>query len=48
MGVLVNKDMNIETDIYKAADRRVEFIEEQFENIVVRIPQCIAKSREVQ
>lgn len=43
VGILVNKDMNIETDIYKAADRRVEFIEEQFENIVVRIPQCIAK-----
>ena len=41
VGILVSDDIQCEADICEASQRKVAFVDEQFENIVVRIPECI-------
>ena len=41
VGILVSKDLQGEAALYQFSKRKVPFIEEQFENLVVRIPECI-------
>ena len=41
VGIFVSKDIKSEPKICKTTGKKVGFIEEQFENVVVRIPKCI-------
>ena len=45
VGILVSNDINSEARICETIARKVKFIDEQFENIIVRIPGCIDGNR---
>ena len=42
LGIFVSDDIKAEASICEHTVKRVGFTEEQFENIVVRIPECIS------
>ena len=41
VGIFVSDDINTEATIYETASKGIGFIEEQFENLVIQIPDCI-------
>ena len=41
VGIMVNKDANVEPKLCDAKEVGVKYVEEKFENLVVKLPQCI-------
>ena len=44
VGILVSNDIKSEAKICETIGKKIGFIEEQFENITIRIPDCICTS----
>ena len=41
VGIFVNNDMNTEASVFETTSKGIGFIEEQFENLVIQIPDCV-------
>ena len=43
VGIFVSNALDSEPQVYGVKDKGVDFVDEQFENVVVKLPKCLPK-----